>query len=124
MFYFLMKFNKHFLGIDNDRGLLWLLFKFYETILGHVNFNTKKWPRSADYFYASTCIFFLFTMGFFYNVRTYTCMRYMKLVPYLLNYFRACSLHSLWLFPMRLLLRRLLMLYSKLTRHIFVEVYF
>ena len=75
MFYFLMKFNKHFLGIDNDKGLLWLLFKFYETILGHVNFNTKKWPRSANYFYASTCIFFLFTMGFFYNVRTFTCMR-------------------------------------------------
>ena len=72
MFYFLMKFNKHFLGIDNDRGLLWLLFKFYETILGHVNFNTKKWPRSANYFYASTCIFFLFTMGFFYNVRMRT----------------------------------------------------
>ena len=42
VFYFLMKFNKHFLDIDNDKGFLWLLFKGRSTIKTRLGVDRVK----------------------------------------------------------------------------------
>ena len=55
--------------IDLSRNQKLSFFQFYETVLGHGTLKFQS--KSLSYYYTFISIFFLFMMGFFYNVRQF-----------------------------------------------------